>query len=91
MPENSNKKTEWMMLSNGKKFYPLEPDLELIDIEDIAISLSLICRYIGKTRSHYSVAEHSVYISQIVSPENALWGLMHDAAEAFVGDMPYPI
>jgi len=91
MPENPLKKTEWIMLSNKHIFYPLEPDLELIDIGDIATSLSLICRYIGKIKAHYSVAEHSIHISHIVSPQNAFWGLMHDAAEAYVGDMPYPI
>lgn len=91
MPKNSEKKTEWMMLSNGNKFYPLEPDIELIEIHDIAISLSLMCRYIGKTQVYYSVAEHSVHVSHLVSPKNAFWGLMHDAAEAYVGDMPWPI
>ena len=82
---------DWILTHTGKKFYPLDPDPSLIDIEDIAHSLSLLCRYNGHCHSFYSVAEHSVRLSYVVPPEDAFWGLMHDAGEAYFSDLPRPI
>lgn len=81
----------WMHTFTGKKFYPMAPRAEDICIEDIAHSLSLQCRYNGHVISYYSVAEHCVLMSYAVSPENALWALLHDATEAYVGDMIRPL
>jgi uncharacterized protein len=84
----------WFTTHSGKKFYPLDPRPEDICIEDIAHSLSHVCRYGGHCAAHYSVAQHSVYVSLVVGerePEHALWGLLHDAAEAYVGDMVRPL
>jgi len=75
----------------GKKFYPMEPRIEDIDIYDIAHALSMQCRYNGHTREFYSVAQHCVLMSRAVSPDNALWALLHDATEAYVGDMIRPL
>jgi len=73
------------------QFYPMAPRIEDIDILDIAHSLSNQCRYTGHTRDYYSVAEHSVRMSHIVSVPNQRWALMHDAAEAYLSDMARPV
>jgi len=75
----------------GKKFFILNPQPEDIDIADIAHALSLNCRYTGHCKNFYSVAEHSLYVSQLVSDENRLWGLLHDASEAYLTDVASPI
>lgn len=76
----------------GKLFYPLEPDPELICIEDIAHGLANQCRFAGQAVCrYYSVAEHCIHVSRICDPSVALWGLLHDAAEAYLGDMPRPL
>lgn len=67
-----------------------------VDINDIATSLSNICRFNGHLPSFYSVAEHSVRVSWWLqdngfSALEALTGLLHDAAEAYVGDMMRPL
>lgn len=81
----------WMQTFTGRKFFPLDPRIEDIDIRDIAHSLSLTCRYGGHVTEFYSVAEHCVLMSHAVRPENAFWALMHDSAEAYVGDMVRPL
>jgi hypothetical protein len=75
----------------GRKFWPLNPRHEDVCIEDIAGHLSKICRFGGATRTHYSVAQHSVLASNIVSPRNRLAALLHDASEAYIGDVCRPI
>ena len=74
-----------------KHFNLLEPRKEQIDIKDIARALSHICRYTGHLPKHYSVAQHSVMCSHLVSPALALEALMHDAAEAYIGDCSAPL
>lgn len=81
----------WMQTYTGKRFYPLAPDPEMIDPVDIAHALGAICRYGGHTLTHYSVAEHCVILSDWVPGEHALWALLHDATEAYVGDMIRPL
>ena len=81
----------WIQTYTGKRFTPLDPQPDQICIEDIAHALSLQCRYSGHCRAFYSVAEHSMRVSQIVPAEHQFAGLMHDAAEAYMGDMASPI
>ena len=82
---------DWMQTYTGRQFYPLAPRAEDIDPLDIAHALSFICRYGGHVTRFYSVAEHCVLMSMAVSPENALAALLHDAAEAYIGDMVRPL
>ncbi len=80
-----------MCLQSGKPFFPLDPHPNEIDIEDIAHALSMIPRYGGHTKEFYSVAQHSILCSQIVEPKYKLEALLHDAAEAYIGDLVRPV
>jgi hypothetical protein len=81
----------WMQTFSGKVFYPMCPDPSLIDLHDVAHSLSMQCRFAGHVRWHFSVAQHSVLVSKHVPPEMARWGLLHDVTEAYLVDLPQPV
>lgn len=80
----------WMQTYTGIAFDPLHPDPDKIYIADIAHALSMSCRYGGHVNRFYSVAEHSVLVSRHVPQAQALWGLLHDAAEAYIADIVRP-
>lgn len=81
----------WILTHTGRQFWPLAPRAEDVDIEDIAHALSMTCRYNGHCSEFYSVAQHSVLVSLYCPDEHALWGLMHDASEAYLPDVPRPV
>lgn len=81
----------WIQTYTGRKFYPLNPAAEDICWVDIAHALSNICRFTGHCSEFYSVAQHCVIASQIVTPKNKLWALLHDASEAYICDVSSPI
>lgn len=84
----------WMDLGGGRKFWPIDPSPDEVSIDDIAHALSNICRFGGRCSHFYSVAQHSVMVSRIVArtrPDLALHGLLHDAAEAYLGDVIAPL
>lgn len=81
----------WISTFTGKKFFLLHPAASAIDIEDIAHSLSMQCRWTGHSMFHYSVAQHSYYCSFLVPEEYAFEALLHDASEAYCGDLNRPL
>lgn len=79
----------------GKKINPLEPTINDICIEDISHSLNNICRYTGHSNIFYTVAQHSIFVADLLRQEHSkqiqLAGLLHDAAEAYIGDISRPL
>ncbi len=105
MKDDSTRHGDWTQTFTGRKFWPLDVRAGDICIEDIAHALSMICRFGGHCFKFYSVAEHSVRVSHVAeektaqtamaTPERirsvALRALLHDAAEAYIGDMVRPL
>ena len=86
-----NVKPSEIQLKGGKFFDYLDMKPDSIEIMDIAHALSMQCRFNGHVDHFYSVAQHSVLVSMYVPPEHAMVGLMHDATEAYIGDMASPL
>lgn len=78
-------KEPWIQLADGRAFEPYKPKVEDISIEVIAHALSKICRFNGHTKRFYSVAEHSIHVANILPDNLKIWGLLHDAHEAYTG------
>lgn len=76
---------------SGETINPLAPAADRIHPEDIAHSLSNQCRFTGHTREFYSTAQHCYHVSYLVPEEFALWGLLHDATEAYLADIARPV
>lgn len=98
-----NTRGPWIVTYTGRRYYFLDPHQSEIVIEDIAHALSNICRYNGHCRTFYSVAEHCVRVTAAVATDLgqsdvseetvlswSLFALLHDAHEAYVGDMVHP-
>jgi 5'-deoxynucleotidase YfbR-like HD superfamily hydrolase len=83
--------TAGISMLSGSYFDYLNPDECPLTIDDIATPLSNICRFAGHLPRFYSVAQHVVNCSYIVSPAFAFDALMHDTAEAFTNDLPTPL
>lgn len=86
----------YLQTVSGHWVNPFDPDPDQIELADISRALANQCRFGGHCRTFYSVAQHCVIVSQLIeaeggSAEDALAALMHDAAEAYLGDLPHPI
>lgn len=82
-----------VVLISGRPFCPVTQGFQVISIEDAAWHLAMRCRWSGSVIDHYSVAQHSVFVSQAVGDEDprlALAGLLHDIDEAPMPDLPRP-
>jgi hypothetical protein len=90
VPLVTERKGGFIVTFSGVLFWPLDPRPEEILAEDVAHALANLCRYTGHVRSYYSVAEHSCYVSDHAPARDRLWGLLHDASEAYLGDLARP-
>lgn len=88
---SKDRKGYWIVTIGGNRFWPMDPRPEDIHIDDIAHCLSRICRFGGHVKNFMSVAQHSFLVSKILSHEFALEGLLHDASEAYIGDVMTPL
>lgn len=84
-------KSAIIMTRSGRLIDLLNFKPEDVDIYDIAAHLSKICRFGGASRRFYSVAEHSVLVSRFLPAPLKCAGLLHDAAEAYLGDVTTPL
>jgi len=75
----------------GNRFYLTRPRIDDVAIEDIAHGLAYQCRFNGQTREFYSVAQHSLMVMRLVPVRLRRAALLHDAAEAYLGDMVKPL
>jgi hypothetical protein len=86
----------YLQTVSGRWVNPFDPDPDQLDAGDIARALANLCRFGGHSRVFYSVAQHCVIVSQLVEQgggdaEDCFAALMHDATEAYLGDMPHPL
>ncbi|MBZ6496635.1 hypothetical protein [Natrinema longum] len=78
----------------GGRFDLFDPDPDDIRLQDIATALAHTCRFGGHCQWFYSVAHHSIHVSRELpsaDPRLQLLGLLHDAGEAYIGDIPRPL
>lgn len=82
----------WVNTYSGKKFDFLNTDPDSIDIYDIAWALSRQVRWLGHTDRPYTIAEHCCHVHDLFDEDcYRVQGLMHDASEAYMGDIPLPL
>lgn len=93
--EGDGRVGDWMITQKGKRFWPLDPRPDEVDFHDVAHALSMICRYGGHAGSYYSVAEHCCLLAWHFRARGELalarYALLHDATEAYIGDMIRPL
>ena len=88
---NADGATDWIETHSARYFQYLHPNPENLLIEDIAHGLSHICRFSGQCLEFYSVAQHSCIVHDNAPDHLKLEGLLHDASEAYISDIPRPV
>jgi uncharacterized protein len=85
--------SNYIRMNSGRKFYFDNIRRNTVQITDIANGLAASARFGGQSDLDkiLSIAEHCINVSYFVPPEFAFVGLMHDAAEAIMGDMVTPL
>lgn len=86
----------WIQTHSRKRFEIIQPDPDAVCIEDIAHALARLCRFAGHVGHFYSVAQHSVITAKLIAeelnrPDIGMAALLHDAAEAYIGDLSRPL
>lgn len=81
----------WIQMPSGKAVHPLDFKPDDFDINDVAHTLGFTPRFGGKTKTFYSVASHSIFVAEHLPEELKIYGLLHDAAEAYLQDIPSPL
>lgn len=81
----------YILTASGVQFDLEDPQPDMVCVADVAAALSKLCRFTGHTSRFYSVAQHSVLVSDLAGPAFAFEALLHDAAEAYVGDISTPL
>lgn len=85
----------WMITHSGKRIDLPSPKPGQVDIKDVAVQLSRMPRFVGATQQPWNVAAHSLHCAALAEGEGAslpaqLAALLHDAHEAYMGDIPSP-
>lgn len=81
----------WMLTASGRRWPLTDPGPSDVHWPDIADALAKLCRFNGHCTTFYSVAQHSVFVAELLPPELRPYGLLHDAHEAFLGDIHRPM
>jgi len=89
--DGAGRRGDFMHTYSGIDFWPLDARACEVELEDIAHSLSRICRFNGHCGPHYSVAQHAFIVSHLVPDVFAYEALHHDDAEAYLADLVRPV
>lgn len=89
--ERDHERGPWSQTYTGGRFYATDPRPEEVLLRDIASALSKQCRFNGHVSHFYSVAQHSVLVARMVPDRFKLEALLHDGAEAYIGDLVRPV
>lgn len=80
----------WILTHSGIEFDLSDPQPDMVSLEDIAFSLAHQPRFNGHAKFHYSVAQHSILVANLVSDFLKMPALFHDAHETYIGDLVQP-
>jgi hypothetical protein len=91
---STRREDNYIRTYTGGRFWPLDPHVDDVKLDDIAHALSHVCRFTGHTREFYCVAQHSVIVAEHLErtePDAAFHGLLHDGSEAYLLDLARPV